>query len=116
MYTINIERARFPVKLGWFDKERSYPQIVDVDVCLELSDKVPCPPRELSETIDYMQIMALMRKVCAETEWKLLEHMCTDLAGAILDSSELIQNVSVRTWKNVSTDVRGISVEAKLTR
>ena len=45
MYTINIERARFPVRLGWFDKERSYPQIVDVDVTLELSDKVPCPPR-----------------------------------------------------------------------
>ena len=63
-----------------------------------------------------MQVMTLMRRVCADTEWKLLEHMCTDLASAILDSSELIQSASVRTWKNVSTDVRGVSVEARLTR
>jgi len=65
---------------------------------------------DVSDTVDYVQIVDLIRSRCEAESWKLLEKMTYDLAHNILSAFPLVLEASISIKKNIVPLSQGISV------
>jgi dihydroneopterin aldolase len=107
---IRIEDLRQSVRLGWTEEERAHPQIVTMNLRLEIPDEKASISDELSDTVDYTRVIGLIENLCTEISWRLLERMSRDIAGQILTNFRGVESVEISLRKNISTAAQGISV------
>ncbi len=68
------------VRLGCSVEERAHPQAVELDVAVRFAElPAGCETDELSDTVDYCDLIEAARELCAEREFKLVEHLATEL-------------------------------------
>ena len=96
--TILLAGMRFEGIHGVSDEERMLPQLLEVDLEVSLDLSHPSASDELSDTIDYGELVELCRRVVEDGSQRLLEA----IAGAIADEvtgRPGVQGVTVRVRK-----------------
>ncbi len=72
------------VHLGCSAEERADPQAVELDVAVRFAE-LPrgCESDELVDTVDYCGLIEAARSLCAEREFKLIEHLAAELRARL---------------------------------
>ncbi len=112
---ILLSDLTLPCRIGVTEKERSERQRLRFNLQLEVR---PGPPRDdkITEVVDYGRLVARIRGVCAEVEFRLLESLSERIAEAcFLD--ERVTGARVRIEKlDRYPDVGGIGSEFEYRR
>jgi len=97
---VEIRKLRFFARVGLWDRERTAPQPIEIDISARLAR----PPREdkLHETACYDDIAALAKKISDETHHDLIETLAVKIAEAIADMDP-VASVEVRVTKAPQT-------------
>lgn len=114
--TLAIEGLRQKVRIGCTEEERSYPQIVslDIEMGLDMTDCIKSD--ELHETVDYMDVVAAIDRLSKECSWKLIESMCNTFAVELLAQFRRVSSITVRGRKFIIPNTSGITCTVSLDR
>ena len=108
---IMLEDFRLPVSIGIHDFERSAPQMVIVNVTLELSDAMPDPRDRIEDALDYDFIRAGIMAIVKNRHFNLQETLCQEILELVLARGG-IKRAKVSTRKpDVYPDCRSIGFE-----
>lgn len=108
---IILEDFRLPVSIGIHDFERSAPQMVIVNVALELSDAMPDPRDRIEDALDYDFIRAGIMSIIKNRHFNLQETLCQEILELCLARGG-VQRVKVSTRKpDVYPDCKSIGFE-----
>lgn len=114
--TILLAGMRFEGIHGVSDEERALPQLLEVDLEVALDLGRAAASDELTDTLDYGELVEVCRRVVEEGSQRLLEAV----AGAIADeltSRPRVERVTVRVRKlAVPLDVEMDHAQVELTR
>jgi dihydroneopterin aldolase len=113
MDRILLQGIQFYGYHGVYDEERRLGQrfVVDVELRLDLSGAAS--EDEVSATVDYSQVQAVVLEIGARQQFKLLETLATRIASTLLERFP-IQQVTVRATKPAPALpglLAGVSVE-----
>lgn len=95
---IILAGLRFEGRHGASDEERASPQLIEVDVELELDLAPSGKADDLALTVDYGPVIALCRRVVEENSFRLLESVGTTLCKDLL-AATTAERVTVRVRK-----------------
>ncbi len=104
-----------PCRIGVTEEERAERQRLRFNLELEVR---PDPPREdkIAEVVDYAQLVARIRGVCAEVEYRLLESLSERVGQAcFLDPRVIAARVRIEKLDRYP-DVGGIGCEFEYRR
>ena len=108
---ILLEDFRLPVSIGIHDFERSAPQMVVVNVALELSDDMPDPRDRIEDALDYDFIRAGIMSIVKNRHFNLQETLCQEILELVLARGG-IRRAKVSTRKpDVYPDCKSIGFE-----
>jgi len=108
---ILLEDFRLPVSIGIHDFERSAPQMVVVNVELELSDEMPDPRDRIEDALDYDFIRAGIMANIKNRHFNLQETLCQEILELVLRRGG-IRRAKVSTRKpDVYPDCKSIGFE-----
>lgn len=108
---ILLEDFRLPVSIGIHDFERSAPQMVVVNVELELSDAMPDPRDRIENALDYDFIRAGIMAIIKNRHFNLQETLCQEILELCLRQRG-IRRAKVSTRKpDVYPDCKSIGFE-----
>lgn len=108
---ILLEDFRLPVSIGIHDFERSAPQMVVVNVELELSDQMPDPHDRIEDALDYDFIRAGIMAIIKNRHFNLQETLCQEILELVLARGG-IRRAKVSTRKpDVYPDCKSIGFE-----
>jgi dihydroneopterin aldolase len=87
---ILLSDLTLPCRIGVTEEERAQRQRLRFNIELEVS---PRPPRrdKISEVVDYGPLLARIRKVCAEAEFRLLESLAGQIAQACFFDARVVR-------------------------
>ena len=93
---VELRRIELPGRHGVLEREREIEQPFLYDVELELPE-----PRadELEQTVDYREVVALVRELSDGHRFQLLESLAGALADALLERFPPVERVYVRVRK-----------------
>ena len=92
---VELHGLEIPGRHGALDRERESAQPFVYDVELELPEP---KSDELDETVDYREVVSLIREVSRSREFQLLESLAGTLADALLERFP-VDSASVRVRK-----------------
>jgi dihydroneopterin aldolase len=107
---ILLSDLTLPCRIGVTEDERAQRQRLRFNIQLEIR---PEPPREdkITEVVDYGPLVARIRNVCAEAEFRLLESLAEQIAQAcFFDQRVLTARVRIEKLDRYP-DVGGIGCE-----
>lgn len=108
---IVLEDFRLPISIGIHDFERSAPQMVLVNVELELVDEMPDPRDRIEDTLDYDFIRAGIMSIVKNRHFNLQETLCQEILELCLARGG-VRRVKVSTRKpDVYPDCKSIGFE-----
>ncbi len=108
---IILEDYRLPVSIGIHDFERSAPQMVLVNVELELADAMPDPRDRIEDALDYDFIRAGIMSIVKNRHFNLQETLCREILELCLARGG-VRRVKVSTRKpDVYPDCESIGFE-----
>ncbi len=108
---IILEELRLSVSIGIHDFERSAPQMVLVNVELELSDEMPDPRDRIEDALDYDFIRAGIMAIIKNRHFNLQETLCQEILELCLARGG-VRRVKVSTRKpDVYPDCKSIGFE-----
>jgi len=108
---IVLEDFRIPISIGIHDFERSAPQMVIVNVELELADDMPDPRDRIEDALDYDFIRAGIMAIIKNRHFNLQETLCQEILELCLGRGG-IQRAKVSTRKpDVYPDCKSIGFE-----
>ncbi|MCB0320595.1 MAG: dihydroneopterin aldolase [Bdellovibrionales bacterium] len=113
---ILIHDFQLLVKLGCSNEERAFPQIVRVDLEIELESEMSAASDELDDTVDYMLVISELEQLCSACEFKLLEYLAGQMAETILAISPEISGVHIGVKKHLVPQTSGVSVKHSVVR
>jgi dihydroneopterin aldolase len=113
MDTIAINGISCEANIGVSEHERTEPQLLMIDVLLKLDLEAAANEDSISLTCDYDKIVARVRKLIADHEFKLLEAVAGHLCKALLTEKHVQgARVTVRKFpQNLSEDIDHIAVD-----
>ena len=108
---IILEDFRLPVSIGIHDFERSAPQMVIVNVAMELADDMPDPRDRIEHALDYDFIRAGIMAIIKNRHFNLQETLCQEILELVLARGG-IKRAKVSTRKpDVYPDCKSIGFE-----
>lgn len=117
MDRITLSSMRFEGRVGTSDEERTFPQMLEVDLVVEADLSDAAASDALAETVDYGPLVELTERTVEAGEFSLLEGLAGALASGALASSPRIAAVTVRVRKlAVPLDVSMDHAEVELRR
>ncbi|HUR16840.1 MAG TPA: dihydroneopterin aldolase [Candidatus Limnocylindrales bacterium] len=84
---------------GVDDEERSLPQVIEVDVELEVDLRTAGATDDLEQTVNYSQVFKRCRTIVEEQSFHLLEAMAHTIASDLIATFAPIKSLVVRVRK-----------------
>jgi 7,8-dihydroneopterin aldolase/epimerase/oxygenase len=119
IFTIHIDSYRTSARLGWSKEERTYPQMIMLNLILTMKVGDVAKTDHIHDTIDYDSILETIESHTSVGEWRLLEKMVYDLATLIIERFPNVQIATVSIKKNGIPhlpQISGITVEYQAVR
>lgn len=116
MDAIEIQGLRYYGYVGYFPEEQVLGQWFEVELSLWLDLSVVGQNDELEDTLNYAEVVELVRKLIETAKFKTIERLNTAIVEAILDFKQ-VQKVCSRLVK-VSPPIPGFGgqIAIKMTR
>ncbi len=99
MDRITLSSMRYEGLLGATEEERTFPQLVEVDLVIEADLSAATVSDDLADSIDYGPLVELTERTVEGGRFNLLEGLAGALADGVLRSSPAIAAVNVRVRK-----------------
>lgn len=99
MDRIILSAMRFEGRLGVSEEERALPQLVEVDLEVDVDLAAAGASDDLADTVDYAPLVVLASRAVEEGGHRLLEGLAGSIARQALASAPAIQAVTVRVRK-----------------
>jgi dihydroneopterin aldolase len=117
MDRISLSSMRYEGLLGATEEERLFPQMVEVDLVVEVDLSAASISDDLADSVDYGPLVKLTERIVEHGSFKLLEGLAGALAAAVLEASPAISAVTVRVRKlAVPMDVSMDHAEVEIRR
>lgn len=117
MDSITLSSMRYEGVLGVTEDERAFPQMVEVDLVLDVDLAAACASDDLADTVDYGPLVERTGRIVEGGRHRLLEGLAGSLAASVLDASPSIAAVTVRVRKlAVPMDVSMDHAEVEIRR
>ena len=117
MDRITLSSMRFECLLGATEEERTFPQLVEIDLVLEADLSAAAASDALADTVDYGPLVELTEQIVEGSSYNLLEGLAGALATVVLQRSATVEAVTVRVRKlAVPMDVSIDHAEVELRR
>lgn len=113
---INVKGIICEAIIGCYDYEKTSKQQVLVDLECKLYSRQWITDDSLTQTVNYDELIALVRQHISTTQYNLLESLAQYLTQYILDKFNLIQSVTVVLSKPGLQDVLDCDVQVKHTQ
>lgn len=118
--TILLSGMRFEGIHGVSDEERALPQLLEVDLEVALDLAKPARTDELSDTLDYGELVETCRRVVEQGTQRLLEAVAGAIADEVLTRPG-VERVTVRVRKpavpiDVEMDHAQVTLERRAVR
>lgn len=97
---ILIQGLRVETRVGWTDEERARPQVVLVDLDLEIDATASARSDDLGDTVDYGAVIAEVAQHVSSREERLLERLAAEVAEMV-SARNGVKRVSVEIAKEV---------------
>ncbi len=98
IYLKNIECY---CKLGVYDEERERGQCVHINLELELDLSKAGLSDNVQDTISYADVSVLVQDVTISKPYHLIEHLCAEIAKALLERFSKLNAITVEIHKPV---------------
>ena len=100
---------------GLFDHERRNGQSFSADVKLELKGKKASKSDEISDAVDYSEVIKLVHQIIIGEPVNLIEHLAENIANALLEEFSVtsVEVVLHKANAPVGLPVRDIAVRIK---
>ncbi|MEA2447194.1 MAG: 7,8-dihydroneopterin aldolase/epimerase/oxygenase [Actinomycetota bacterium] len=110
---IRIKDLRIPTHIGVTDEEQSRPQVVCVDVAMQVPLARAGISDDLSDTIDYDAVLREISELVRSSKSRLLEHLAEEIAQ-LISRHRLVERATVEITKEefrpAGIDLGGVSV------
>ncbi len=117
MDRITLDSMRYECHVGATEEERSFPQMLEVDLVVEADLSAAAASDALGDTIDYGPLVALTERTLEGGTFTTLEGLAGTLVGAVLEAAPRAAAVTVRVRKlAVPMDVSMDFAEVELRR
>jgi dihydroneopterin aldolase len=116
---ITVRGLRLDGRVGVPDEERATPQLLELDIELEVDLDAAARSDELADTVDYGPLIELCRRTLDRGEFKLLEGLAGALVDRVLEEAPRASAATIRVRKlavPVDADVDFAEVELRRTR
>ncbi|MGM0501713.1 MAG: dihydroneopterin aldolase [Bacillota bacterium] len=104
---------------GVLDEEQELGQKFFIDVELSADLSLAGTTDDLKQAVNYAEVYQVIKEICEEEQYDLLEALAENMAQKILEQFELVQEVQIRV-KKPEAPIEGIfdyaGVELKRTR
>ena len=109
MDTITIRDLEVSYRVGVSDAEREKSQRLQLTIQMLCDLSAAGASDNLGDTIDYHAVVERLREFGEGREWKLIEHLASDIANTVLNEFGP-PSVSVEVKKFILPKVRHVSV------
>jgi dihydroneopterin aldolase len=117
MDRITLSSMRFEGVIGASEEERSFPQMLELDLEVEADLTAAGVSDALADTVDYGPLLTLTENIVEKRSFTLLEGLAGALATAVLEVSPSIAAITVRVRKlAVPMDVSMDHVQVEIRR
>jgi dihydroneopterin aldolase len=117
MDRITLSSMRFEGVIGASEEERSFPQMLELDLEVEADLTAAGVSDALADTVDYGPLVTLTENIVEKRSFTLLEGLAGALATAVLEVSPSIAAITVRVRKlAVPMDVSMDHVQVEIRR
>ena len=99
MDRITLSSMRYEALIGASEEERAFPQMLELDVEVEVDLTAAGVSDLLADTVDYGRLVQLTERVVEGSSFQLLEGLAGTLSTAVLAVSPSIEAVTVRVRK-----------------
>jgi dihydroneopterin aldolase len=99
MDRITLSSMRYEGLIGATEEERSFPQVLEVDLVLEADLAAAAASDQLADTIDYAPLVTLTERTVEGGSFTLLEGLAGALARGVLEAAPTAAAVTVRVRK-----------------
>jgi dihydroneopterin aldolase len=99
MDRITLSSMRYEGLIGATEEERSFPQMLEVDLVLEADLAAAAASDQLADTIDYAPLVTLTERTVEGGSFTLLEGLAGALARGVLEAAPTAAAVTVRVRK-----------------
>jgi dihydroneopterin aldolase len=96
---IVLSNMAFQARHGVLDREKEQAQRFEVDVELAVDVQPAGLDDDIARTVDYRGVYATTRQVVESTTFNLIEALAEAIAGEVLESQPLVEEVVVRVRK-----------------
>lgn len=100
MIAVLVRDFQLELAIGCSAEERANPQIISVNLALELMSNQSVVSDNLSDTVDYIDVVNLIKDHSAKGSWKLLEAWSSEIAQLLFENFSIIQKISLEAFKN----------------
>ena len=97
--SIKVRGLRVRTHVGVSDEERVTPQTVVVDVDVDADVTSAAESDDITDTIDYAELVNIVTETVAESRSKLLEHLAAQVVSVVL-SMDGVRGVTVEIAKD----------------
>lgn len=99
MDRIVLTGMRFEGHHGATDDERALPQLLEVDLEVELDLTAAASSDALEDTVDYGPLVEIARRTVESRSFRLLEAIAGAIAASVVEASSDLISVTVRVRK-----------------
>ena len=99
MDRITLSSMRYEAVIGASEEERTFPQMLELDLEVEARPHRRGVSDLLADTVDYGRLVQLTERVVEGSSFRLLEGLAGTLSTAVLAVSPSIEAVTVRVRK-----------------
>ncbi len=104
---IAIENFTVPARVGHTAAERSFPQIVRLDINIYLPLSTAAKKDRMAATLDYAGVISKTERLLAKKKFILIEALADTVATQILEHAA-VESVSVKATKHVFPNVQAV--------
>ena len=113
---IRIQGLKLETTVGVPDDERTRPQTIAVDLTIEPEGPLAGLDDKIENTIDYFEIVQVLKKVAGSGERKLIETLAKDLAATVLEFDRIrAVTLEIRKFILPETDFVSVSIRRERT-
>ena len=117
MDRITLSSMRYECRIGATDEERTFPQMLEVDLVVESDLSAAAASDALADTIDYGPLVTLTERTLEGGSFVTLEGLAGSLVEGVLEAAQKASAVTVRVRKlAVPMDVSMDYAEVELRR
>lgn len=118
---INIRNLRIHGYHGVFDEEKTAGQEFQFDIDCAIDTSIPAQTDDYKKTVCYGALCGLVREICTQQPFRLVETLANKIADDILGRYDLITHIVVKVRKTAAPidavyDFVGVTVDKKRRR